>query len=192
MVETVVKRYDPDYVNLAGGGTWWMQSQINEIRPASDWVDVTLDVANIVKGLSPDTFVVVDTIVSTDTIFDPPERIDHLNFFIGLMNGKNIDAVGLDIFGGAHSFEYMDKMLPHWNRDKELWIGQTWNDVAGKYIGKPDDKYIIAMVYYAQHSGLSGVNLFFGKILHTKDFEKTAAFYTYKGVIEEVRSSTKS
>lgn len=191
MVETIVSRYNPDYVNLVGEGTWWMQSQINEIRSASDWGKVALKAAKKVKEISPDTFVVVDTIPSTEIIYDPKNnKIDHLNFFKILMAGNNIDAVGIDSFD-IYALESINDMLPERNKSKELWIGQTWDSVRGEYKDSLADKYIIASVYYAQSNKMNGYNLFFGKNLHTKDFEKTPAFYTYKQVIEEVRNNVK-
>jgi hypothetical protein len=73
---------------------------------------------------------------------------------------------------------------------KEFWITETWDDSTGKYLDNLADKYIIASTNYAQSNEFSGYNIFYGNNLHTKDFNKTPAFYTYKRVIGEVRNNS--
>lgn len=185
MAETLVKRYDPDYVAISIEAQVVQAGQINEIRPPSDWIEITRVVADKVKEISSDTIVIVPTI----TRQEPPD----LEFLEGIMDLKNVDIVGLDFYDGLYdTFQSVDTLLSYRNKEKEFWISETWDDMTGKYMDNLADKYIIASIYYAQNKNLRGYSLYFGRNLHTKDFEKTPAFYTYKEVIEEVRNNTKS
>lgn len=183
MVETIVRRYDPDYVAIVEP-TVEMAAQVRGIRPASDWIEVTRRAADIVKEISPDRVVVVHNIMRRE----PPD----LEFFEGVTNIENVDVIGFDVFGLAGFPTIEETFLPYLEgKEKEFWIAEAWNDVNGKYLDRLDDKYIIASVYYAQYANMTGYNIIYGRHVHTRDFEKTPAFFAYKDVIEEVRSNAK-
>lgn len=181
MAETLVKQYDPDYVAISIEAQVVLAGQINEIRPPSDWIEITRQVADKVKEISDDTIVIVPTITRLEPI--------DIEFLEGIMNIKNVDVIGADVYG-LSAVDSIDPLLSYWNKEKEFWIAETWGDFGGKYMDCLDDKYIIASVYYAQSKDLTGYSIFYGRHMHTKDFKKTPAFYTYKGVIEKVRNNS--
>ena len=181
MAETLVKQYDPDYVAISIEAQVVLAGQINEIRPPSDWIEITRQVADKVKEISNDTLVIVPTITRLEPI--------DIEFLEGIMNIKNVDVIGADVYG-LSAVNSIDPLLSNWNKEKEFWIAETWGNFGGKYMDCLDDKYIIASVYYAQSKDLTGYSIFYGRHMHTKDFKKTPAFYTYKGVIEKVRNNS--
>lgn len=89
MVETIVRRYDPDYVAIVEP-TVEMAAQVQGKRLASDWVEVTRRAADIVKEISPDSVVVVHNIMRREP--------SDLEFFEGVTNIENVDVVGFDVF----------------------------------------------------------------------------------------------
>jgi hypothetical protein len=177
MTETVTRRYNPDYIAVIEP-TLVLASQVNEIRSPEDWIELTRVVADKVKEISPDTIVTIHTV--------PP---DDLELFKGVMNIENVDIVGVDVYG-LRGVQSIDTLLPYWNKEKKFWVTEAWDGYLGKYMDRSADKYIIASVYYAQSNNMTGCNLYYGRNLRTKDFEKTPAFYTYKNIIGDIHNKT--
>lgn len=205
MVETIMTRYQPDYVELLPEGPYLCQDQVNEDVPMIEWVKLAAESTELVKQISPSTIAVINTVPQhpgyenkpfLKDLMDPSELLSNTPNLAAVEKEKikkgieKIDIIGIDPYNLnelKYDYEYAEK---YWNKDKELWIAETWSSSKGVYIDNFDDKYIKASVYYAQSKGMTGHILFFGRNLHTKDFEKTPAFYTYKDVIEEVKSNT--
>ena len=187
-LKRAVRKYEPEYVNLLPEANGFFKPMVKEPVPEEEWVRFTEECAREVKAIKPDCFVVVDTV----------PFIEGDEFFNLLVSHRNeIDAIGIDPYSLKELEERGKYALAHWsNKDKELWIGQTWCTWDGKYPDHLCDKYIVASVYYAQTEGFNGYNLFDAHNLHTNGFriikgsDKTPAFYTYKEVIEEVRNKT--
>ena len=181
-LERAVRKYQPEYVNLLGEAPDFNKPMVKEHVPEEEWVGFVEECAKAVKTIKPDCFVIVDTI----------PHPDGDKFFNLLMSHENkIDAIGIDPYSLKELVERGEYALTHWtNKDKELWIGQTWENSHGKYFYNVSEKFIIGSVYWAERNDMKGYCLFFGHRLHTKDFEPTPAFFTYKMVIEEVHNNT--
>lgn len=205
MVKTIMTRYQPDYVELLPEGPYLCQNQVNEDVPMIEWVKLAAESTELVKQISPSTIVVINTVPQhpgyenkplLKDLMDPSELLSNTPHLAAeekekIKKGiKKIDVIGIDPYSLKelkYDYEYAEK---YWNKDKELWIAETWSSGKGVYIDNLDDKYIKGSIYYAQSNGMTGYILFFGRNLHTKDFGKTPAFYTYNDVIEEVRNNT--
>ena len=188
-VRTIMIRYNPEYVNLLGEAPSWMQAQVSELVTVDQWVELTEEAASLVKQLNPSTYVVVDTALP-----HPFNNHANIRWYKQLVARDNeIDAFGLDIYG-LQGFQYYKEnedllqIAKEYKRD--IWIGQTWDDIHGKYFCNVSEKFITGSVYWAESNDIKGYGLFFGHRLHTKDFEPTPAFFTYKMVIEEVHNNT--
>lgn len=184
-LEHAVRKYQPEYVGVVNEGSGFLAEMVKEKVPEEEWVSFAEECAEVVKSIKPDCFVLVNTV--------PHPEGDR--FFEMLMNHDNrIDAIGIDPYSLKELEERGEYALAHWsNKDKELWITETWCTWDGRYPDHLCDKYIVASVYYAQTKGFNGYNLFDAHNLHTQNFKiikesyKTPAFYAYKDVIEEVQ-----
>jgi hypothetical protein len=182
-LKSAVSRYQPDYVGVANEGPDFLATMVTEQVSEEEWVRFAEECAEVVKSIKPDCFVLVNTI--------PHSEGDK--FFELLMSRDNkIDAIGIDPYSLKELEERGEYALTHWtNKDKEIWITETWCTWDGSYPNHLCDKYIPASVYYAQTRGFHAYNLFDAHNLHTNDFKiingsyKTPAFYAYKNVIEE-------
>ena len=188
-VKTIMIRYNPEYVNLLGEAPSWMQAQISELVTVDQWIDLTEEAVSLVKLLNPSTYVVVDTALP-----HPFNNHANIRWYKQLVARDNeIDAFGLDIYGllGFQYYEDNENLL-HVAKEykRDIWIGQTWNDIDGKYFCNVSEKFIIGSVYWTERNDITGYSLFFGQRLHTIEFEPTSAFFTYKMVIEEVHNNT--
>lgn len=181
-LERAVRKYQPEYVGVANEGPDFLATMVKEEVPEEEWVSFAEECTEVVKSIKPDCFVLVNTI--------PHPEGDK--FFELLMNRDNrIDAIGIDPYSLTELEERGGYALAHWsNKDKELWITETWCTWDGSYPSHLCDKYIVASVYYAQTKGFNGYNLFDAHNLHTQNFRiirgsnKTPAFYVYKKLIE--------
>jgi len=187
-LEHVVREYKPEYVGVANEGPGFLAEMVKERVSEEEWVRFAEECAKKVKSIKPDCFVFVNTIPYSDG-----DR-----FFDLLMDHDNeIDVIGIDPYDLKELEERGEYALAHWsNKDKELWITETWCTWDGSYPTHLCDKYIVASLYYAQTKGFNGFNIFYGQNLHTQNFKiikesnKTPAFYTYEELIEEVRGKT--
>ncbi|MCK4819006.1 hypothetical protein KA005_24750, partial [bacterium] len=97
MAETLVKQYDPDYIAISIEAQVVLAGQINEIRPPSDWIEITRQVADKVKEISNDTIVIVPTITRLEPI--------DIEFLEGIMCIKNVDVIGADVTPAFYTYK---------------------------------------------------------------------------------------
>jgi hypothetical protein len=186
-VDEITDRYKQDYINIVGEPPVWYKNQIEDYEkvPVDDRVWLAESCAERVKHISPDTFVVIYN-------YPVHHKINEEYVYTLMWRENEIDAFCLDDYS-LRSFVSVVEFSTRpefWNKDKELWIGQTGNSMDGHYCDNLPDKCIVASIDYAQNKGLEGYCLYFGNRLHTKDFKPTPAFFTYKKIIEEVCNNT--
>ena len=178
-VKKITARYKPDYISIGHEAPTLFSRQVNRHVSASEWVEVVEESVKWVKQNYPNATVI--------TALAPTQS--NVDFFYALIQ-KDID---IDVFGinpySLPQILFFDNSLQY--EGKEFWITETWDNSKGKYLDNLADKYIIASTNYAQSKEFRGYTIFYGNHLHTKDFNKTPAFYTYKRAIEDVCNNTK-
>ncbi len=183
----VIANYAPDYLAILPEAPSLMQNQVKTEIETGEWVTFAEELASEVTTLSPNTIVVTLTALQID---EP--RIENRAYFREIMMGKNdIDVVGVDPYS-LYELETFTAIhaLPDTNSLKELWIGETWDNWKIEYRGELSDLYIKAAVYYAQSVGMDGFVLFPGGWgLHDSELKPNGAYFSYRAVIDEVRSA---
>ena len=180
-VKKMMAEYEPEYigilweaVGLVGG------REIERDVSTAEWIAVMEELSKWIRANYPDTLIVTG-------IAAEKEQID---FYGALMPLDLVDVYGIDPYG-LDQLIWFDENLDYRN-GKTYWITETWDEWLGHYMDNLSDKYIIASVYQAQRRGMSGYILFYASNLHTPDFEKTPAFYTYQTLMSEMREQSAS
>lgn len=181
-----------------------MERKYNFDVADEDWVELVSRISKLSKQLSPNTKTVAGG------------HKEELRFLRLVSNIKDVDIIGFNIYGveGIYS-EYSGYLgkgdvvgdaIDYVNsKGKETWMLETWTSfMPEKAMDEQiDAKWLRLMAYYAQKHNVKGIVPFFtGKFVYygmspiefksaLNSGERTAVFYAYKSLIEEVRNNTK-
>lgn len=195
-IEFFTMRYNPDYYCVVVEPSIYHYYGVKGEMDPEKWVEQTEAAVNLVKRLNRNIQTAVSVIVGTEN-----DRI-YVQKVFGV---KNLDIVGLEAYY-PQDIEELEKLINNVpNRQgKKLWITETWSGMPFPYTkvkGKDveDAKWVKVMTYFAQKYRFDGLLVWpfqyfvtyerFDNTEEAIDFSKrTASFFSYKEMIEEVRT----
>ncbi len=201
--KSIIATVKPDYFGIVIE-PMTMEQKYNFNATDGQWVALVDKIAKLSKQVSP----------STKTVAGGHKG--ELAFLRLASDVKDVDILGFDIYsvegiypeysGYLGEGDVVGDAIDYVNlKGKETWMLETWTSyISEKAMNENiDAKWIRLMVYYAEKHNMKGIVPFFtGKFVYygTDPIEfksaldrkqRTAAFYSYKSIIEEVRNNTK-
>ncbi|MCD6571496.1 MAG: cellulase family glycosylhydrolase [Deltaproteobacteria bacterium] len=202
----LAERYEPDYMMIMVECPFNIGNQVNSVRTIEEWVDYTKEVAGIVKGISPDTKIVLDQIVRKND--NGPHGSSEYEFTEAIMkdNSELIDIIGCDPYNYKDlqsDVENLVKFKDKYNWHGKIWIGETnlldhWSKLFRPSTPKEDEDqrdYFIYAIDLADRNGFDGFCIFYftddsndknsGIGITYKDFTPKPAYYAIKQIIQQ-------
>jgi hypothetical protein len=195
-IEFFTLRYNPDYYCVVVEPSVYHYHGVKGDMDPEKWVEQTEAAVNLVKGLNRN----IQTVVSVG-----PEAENDRIYLQKVFSVKNLDIIGLEAYY-PRDIEELEKLLHNIpdRQGKKLWITETWSGMPFPYTkvrGKEseDAKWLKAMMYFVQTYRFDGLLVWpfqyfvtyerFDNTEEPVDFSKrTASFFAYKELIEEVRA----
>lgn len=187
----LMNRYKPDYIMIMGEARQNIGNQVNSERPVSDWLAYTKELAAKIKGISPNTKIVLNEVIRSKASLSSVDYVEA----IMKDNDSNIDIIGIDPYEFDELREEIStstRLAKQYKWHGELWVGETnilhpkGDDYQGKYFETAID--------LARENNFTGFVVFYFRDIQVvtesrgimrNDFSKKPAYLT---IINKIKS----
>ncbi len=170
-VTTLASLYHPEYYIVVKEPGWYYPMISDRftnplVYNATQWIDLTQNLVQAVKNVSPSTQVGV-AVAAFDLYNGSQPKGGGLSFNVQYLHGvesiKNLSFIGFDMYGEPDFYGTMKFLSTYGNGGKSVWIPEAWSSTNpfNASSASLDAKWMKVLYYFALHINATEVMPFY-------------------------------
>lgn len=192
----LMDRYKPNYIMIMPDARQNIGNQVDSVRPVTEWVAYTKELAAKIKSISPGTKIILNEVIRSE------DSLSSVDYVEGVMkdNDTNIDVIAID----PYDFNELNDEISTSSRLKKQykWHGELWVGETNVFNSKGEDyqkRYFETAIDLAKENGFTGYVVFYLRDMPVtkaergiirNDFSKKPAYWLIKAKIQEIQNTT--